>query len=60
MHDSGSGWVATPFLCDSFTPDGLRALGVDNDSLATIQSRTERAPGATATEVRSRFVWPVD
>jgi hypothetical protein len=21
MHDSGSGWVATPFLCDSFIHD---------------------------------------
>ena len=21
MHDSGSGWIATPFLCDSFIHD---------------------------------------
>jgi hypothetical protein len=26
MHDSGSGWVATPFLCDSFIHDSTPVL----------------------------------
>jgi hypothetical protein len=47
-HDSGSGWIATPFLCDSWIHDSTPVLSRRTPRAANPQLLRDVSPGGMA------------
>jgi hypothetical protein len=54
MHDSGSGWIATPFLCDSFIHDATPVYPGAHHSLLSFYSTVRCCESRDRNELASR------
>ena len=57
-HDSGSGWVATPFLCDAFIHDSTPVYPGAHHGLLSAGRLVHKSPAASAERLTSASTAP--